>query len=330
MKTRYASATARARINLALVKYWGKRDPALNLPEVGSLSVTLSSLGTTTRVRFDAELDRDRFVLDGRETTGPALQRVVSWMDLVRDLAGIRHRALIESHNDIPTSSGLATSASGFAALAVAATRAAGLTLPTEGLVGLARRGSGSAPRSLFGGFVEVVAGRATDGSDYRVQRIASEDHLDIAVVIAVTEGRPKAVGSREGMERTRVTSPYYAAWLAQCARDLPEARQAILERDFSTLGHVVETQAFRMHAAALASDPPLLYWDDCTIRVLETIQRLRGEGVECYPTMDAGPHVFTLCRTSDALRVSAALRATPGVHSVLVEKPGKGVELLS
>lgn len=322
-------ARARARINVALVKYWGKRDSRLNLPETGSLSVTLSDLGTTTSVRFDASLAEDRFVLDGQEFHGPPRDRVSAFLDLVRDLAGVRERAVVESVNDIPASSGLASSASGFAALVVAATRAAGLDLPPEVLAPLARRGSGSAPRSLLAGFVEIVAGTATDGSDFRVRCVAPPDHLDLVVVVAMTGSAGKAVGSREGMERTRRTSPFHPAWVAQVTTDIERARRALLDRNFEALGRVVETQAFRMHATALASDPPILYWDDCTVRLLGAVRSLREGGVECFPTLDAGPHVFVLCRSGDAERVASALRAIPGVRRVLTTRPGHGAEVL-
>ncbi len=321
------SARARAGINLALVKYWGKRDSRLNLPAAGSLSVTLSRTGSTTSVRFDPSLSEDRFLLQGRYVGGVGLSRVCALLDLVRELAGIAERAEVTSVNDVPANSGLATSASGFAALTLAATRAAGLDLSPQALASLARRGSGSAARSLFPGFVEVLPGQAQDGSDYAVRSVAPPDHMDLTIVLAITACGPKTVGSREGMERTRVTSPYYQAWLETVAQDLDKAKDALERRDFSALGRVAQAQAFRMHAVAMASDPPLLYWEDGTIRLLRAVWTLHEQGIECYPSVDAGPHVFVLCRSKDAETVAAALGQVHGVRKVLVDRPGPGAE---
>ena len=247
-------AVAEARTNIALVKYWGKRDTALNLPATGSLSLTLDGLGTRTTVSF-ADGDRDRVQLDGAPADERTAARVLALVGRVRERAGVSAWAEVVSHNSVPTASGLASSASGFAALAVATVRAAGLTLSAGELSELARTGSGSAARSIFGGFVEMARGERADGRDAVAVPIdGSEAWSDLRLVVAVTSEARKAIGSTEAMERTARTSPYYPAWLAGVDGDLRAARAAIAARDLGALGAVAERSALRMHASAMAA----------------------------------------------------------------------------
>jgi len=324
------TATARAPTNIALVKYFGKRDRALNLPASPSVSVTLRGLRTTTTVRFDDALRADRFVLDGRDCAPDALARVGRFLDLVREAAGTSSRALVESRNTFPTAAGLASSASGFAALALAATHAAGLRPDFATLATLARRGSGSAPRSLLGGFVEMPIGTRADGSDCVPRQVAPEDHWDLSLVVAVVEmSAPKAVGSTEGMERVRTTSPFYEPFIRGNFALCEGARTAILARDIEALGRVAEASCFRMHAAALAADPPILYWNDATVRVLQRVSALRAQGLSVFVTMDAGPHPVALCSRLDSDAVALELARVAGVREVRIEAPGPGASLL-
>ena len=218
-------ATAIAHPNIALVKYWGKTDPEQNLPAVGSLSITLDALTTTTRVSFNPSAHVDRFVFGGRPV--PAmLSRVSACLDDLRRRVDVTTRAVVESDNDFPTAAGLASSASGFAALVVAADAALGAELPRSELAEFARRASGSAARSIFGGFVElslVDSGRRTE-----TQQLLEPSEWPLRVAVAVTETGPKTVGSTEGMVRTERTSPYYPAWVATSPADLSEARTAV------------------------------------------------------------------------------------------------------
>ncbi|MBM4395058.1 MAG: diphosphomevalonate decarboxylase [Deltaproteobacteria bacterium] len=329
------AAAARARANIALVKYWGKRDVANNLPATGSLSMTLSSLATETRVTFDAALQADEVVLNGTPAPETVRLRTSRFLDRVRSLAGVAGdartaRARVETANSFPTASGLASSASGFAALALAATRAAGLDLPLASLATLARAGSGSAPRSLIGGFVELPAGSAPTGSDCVPVQVAPPDHWDLGLVVAVNGRARKDVGSTEGMERTRATSPFYPAWLARNAPHLAEARSAILARDLAALGRVVEASCFSMHAVALSAAPPILYWNGVTVDAVHRVWALRAAGLQGYVTIDAGPHVKVLCRAADAGAFACELRQVPGVVEVRVERPGPGAEVVS
>jgi diphosphomevalonate decarboxylase len=324
------SCTAIAGTNIALVKYWGKRDSALNLPATGSLSLTLRELDTRTTVRFGAHLGpRDRVRLNGQDADEGARARVVAFLDLVRARAGIDVRAEVVTENNVPTAAGLASSASGFAALAVAASRAAGLALPPEQLSALARRGSGSAARSIFGGFVEMRAGTLADGSDAFAEPISEGDAWPLRLVVAVTAEGPKAIGSTEAMRRTAATSPFYRAWIDSVDADLHAARIAITERDLVRLGTVAERSALRMHASALAADPPILYWSAATMAAMETVRNLRARGVDAFFTIDAGPHVKVLCEPQRSAEVEAALLATPGVLRTIVASPGRGARIL-
>lgn len=332
MSTRAAlpAVTARAHANIALVKYWGKRDAALNLPARGSLSLTLAALTTTATVRFGADLDADRLTLDGRPETGKALARLGEWLDLVRAQAGLSLRAEVVSANDFPTASGLASSASAFAALALAASRAAGLSLDARALSVLARRGSGSAARSIHGGFVRMHAGAAADGSDAFAEPLAQPDWPVRMVIAVVGGGEAKEHGSRDAMEHCAETSPLYAGWLACVPGDLDTAERAIRARDLDALGQVAEANALAMHAAAIASRPGIVYWRPATLACMETVRGLRRRGVPAYFTMDAGPHVKALTHAEAAAEVAAALAAVPGVTGVMVSAPGPGAEVIA
>jgi diphosphomevalonate decarboxylase len=322
------AVTARAHANIALVKYWGKRDAALNLPARGSLSLTLAALTTTATVRFGAELAADRLSLDGRAETGKALARLSEWLDLVRAQAGLSLRAEVVSANDFPTASGLASSASAFAALALAASRAAGLSLDARALSVLARRGSGSAARSIHGGFVRMHAGAAADGSDAFAEPLAAPDWPVRMVIAVVGGGEAKEHGSRDAMEHCAETSPLYAGWLACVPRDLDAAERAIRDRDLDALGQVAEANALAMHAAAIASRPGIVYWRPATLACMEAVRALRRRGVPAYFTMDAGPHVKALTGAETAAEVAAALAAVPGVTGVMVSAAGPGAEV--
>jgi diphosphomevalonate decarboxylase len=308
-------ATAVAHANIALVKYWGKRDDALLLPEAGSLSVALDRLSTTTTVELGVPEDSLR--IDGRPAAEPELRRARA----VLDAAGIRERARIESRNDFPTAAGLASSASGFAALAVAACAAAGRRRSEGELSALARLGSGSAARSVPGGWAIW--------EDREAAQVASPDHLAIRLVVAVCGEGVKAVGSRDGMRRSRETSPFHAAWIEQCRRDLPAALHLLRSRDVAGLGALAERNAMRMHADAIAADPPLLYWEPATIGCLRALWRLREQGTPAWGTIDAGPHVVALCAPADAPAVDAALRAVPGVRETIVCAPAGGARVI-
>ncbi len=322
-------AAARARTNIALVKYWGKADAALNTPAVGSISITLADLWSETRVCFDTGLATDTFELNG--SSDPAqTERVVRFLDLARAAAGVSHKAQVTSHNNFPTGAGLASSASGFAALAAAVDQALGLGLAPRELSILARRGSGSAARSVFGGFVEMRRGTHPDGLDAFAEPLAAADHWPLSVVIAITARGPKDVGSTAGMQRSAATSPFYDQWVSTSDADLAAGRSAIAARDFAALAEVAEHSCLKMHAMAAATRPALVYFNGATMDCLNLVRELRSAGTPVFFTIDAGPQVKAVCLPEATAAVGAALGVVPGVKQVLTTGLGEGVELLA
>ena len=333
-RTLQAEATARA--NIALIKYWGKRrfpdgndDLFLNLPATGSLSITLDALSTRTRVRFDDALKEDRLRLNGRDETD-SIVRVSRFLDVFRKLAGQNARACIESENNFPTGAGLASSASGFAALAAATAAALELDLPATTLSALARRGSGSAARSIYGGFVEWQRGERDDGTDSHAEPLAAADHWPLRVLIAVTDEGPKHTGSTDGMTRTEFTSPYFDAWVDGQESDLADARAAVLSKDFEKLADVSEFSCLKMHASALAARPGVVYWNGATLEALHAVRALRNKGVPVFFTIDAGPQLKAVCLAQAEAAVRETLAAVQGVKRVIASGLGAGVEVRS
>lgn len=327
MSDRPMEASARACANIALAKYWGKADVKLNVPAVPSISLTLDQLVTETRVRFDRALASDLIRLDGRRATEAEAERVVVMLDRVRREARLRVKARVSSHNHFPTAAGLASSASGFAALAAATSAAAGIRFNARRLSALARASSASAARSIYGGFVELPAGSRGD-ADLAAKPIAPPGHWNLRLVVALTEPGKKKVGSTEGMERSRKTSPYYEAWLEQAPKWSRKIKRAIKERELDTLGVAMEQSTLAFHCSAITSDPPIMYWAPATLAALATVRGLREHGVSVWATMDAGPHVKALCGAGDASRVRQALDRTQGVTRTWVAKPGPDIEV--
>jgi len=333
-----AITTARACANIALVKYWGKRDARLNLPAAGSLSLTLDALITTTRVAFDAGLADDELELDGAPARPAELARTSEFLDLVRAAAGITTRARVVSKNEFPTASGLASSASGYAALAVAAAGAAGLALSPRQLSILARRGSGSAARSVFGGFVRMHAGHPADGrpdgpddgTNAFAEPLASPLTDRVRMVIAIVGGGvAKSHGSRDAMDHTAATSPLYRAWIELVPRDLAAAEAALAAGDLEQLGTIAEGNALAMHASAIAARPAVIYWQPATLAAFAEVRAQRAAGHAAWATMDAGPHVKVLTTAGDAAAVAAALRSVAGVTDVSIAAAGGPAAIL-
>ncbi|MDT8438751.1 MAG: diphosphomevalonate decarboxylase [Wenzhouxiangellaceae bacterium] len=319
-----ATGHALAAANFALIKYWGKRDARLNLPDVGSISITLDCLTTETRLALDPSLEADTFELDGQaEAAGGA--RVVALLDRFRTMAGVDLRARVTTSNNFPTGAGLASSASGFAALVEAADQAFGLQLPDARKSELARIGSGSAARSIFGGFVEMARGEREDGTDAIARPLAPAEHWPLKVVIAISDRGRKAVGSTAGMQRTAHTSPFYRDWVENQPRDLDQARTAIAERDFDALADVAEASALTMHGLAMSARPGLLYFNATTIECLHRIRQLRADGTPVFFTVDAGPQVKAICLPEALATVRTALADVAGVTELLEAGLGPG-----
>lgn len=320
------TARARACSNMALVKYWGKRDDALVLPFTGSLSMTMDSLVTETTVTFTGEPGADSLLLDGAPAQSGEAKRATALLDLIRAKQSGLGAGRVESHNNFPTAGGLASSASGFAALAAAASWAAGLSPSMEELSILARRASGSACRSVLGGFVEWVRGEREDGTDSVARQVIGCD-WDVAMSVALVDVGRKEKSSRDAMKQSVVTSPYFDAWVKTTLQDVEDAREAIVARDIERVGAIAERSFLKMHATALTSDPPAFFWKPATLALLEVVRGLRADGIGAWATIDAGPHVAVLSEASSATKVAEALRQVPGVRDVVKARPGPGVE---
>jgi diphosphomevalonate decarboxylase len=341
-------ATAVAHPNIALAKYWGKRGWGDNLPAVPSLSLTLAGLETRTTVRFDPGLARDRLVVGGVALEARPLARVGRLLDLVwaagRGAGASEARsaslpprpcAEVTSANDFPTAAGLASSASAFAALAVAAASALSAPLSPGTMSDLARRISASAGRSLFGGFVSLAAAPAEPTGQaasavLEATPLLPASHWDLRVIVAVTTEAPKAVGSTEGMLRTAATSPFYAAWLEGAPLLYESIVAAVRDRDLDALAPVVEQGALAMHAAALAAVPGLVYWSGVTVELVHAVRRLRNAGTPAFFTIDAGPHLKAFTTPEHAAQVERALAAVPGVVRTIAARPGEGARVLA
>ncbi len=314
------TATAQAHPNIAFIKYWGNRDNDLRLPSNGSVSMNLDGLFTRTIVSFQPSLPLDELIINGHEITGKSLDRVSLILDIVRGLAGIKMNAEVMSENNFPAGAGIASSAAAFAALALAASKAAGLDMSESELSRLARRGSGSAARSIPAGFVEWQMG--TGEKDSYAFSLAPVDHWELLDCIAIVSAAHKKTGSTEG-HALAGTSPLQQARLADAPRRLEICRNAILNKDFEPFANIIEHDSDIMHAVMMTSDPPLMYWQSATVNILHSVREWREGGLPAAYTVDAGPNVHVLCPREQAGEVEKRLRELPGVSDVLVSGVG-------
>lgn len=313
-------ATAISAPNIAFIKYWGNRDQHLRLPANGSISMNLGGLESHTQVTFDPALRADRLVLNGLEFNGQPLQRVSAFLEIVRGMSGTSTFVRVDSSNNFPTGTGIASSASGFAALSLAAAAAAGLTLDQRQLSRLARRGSGSACRSIPGGFVEWFAGENDETSF--AQSIAPHEHWALNDCVAIVSREHKPVGSGEG-HTLADTSPFQKVRVDDAPRRLDICRRAILERDFEALAEIAELDSNLMHAAIMTSSPPVLYWQPATVGVMRAVQEWRKKGTPVFFTIDAGPNVHVICPSAYTSQVTSQLNTIPGVKETLCAPVG-------
>lgn len=320
---------ARACSNIALVKYWGKRDVKLNLPAVASISITLDTLYTETSVLFDSALMMDKLILNGEIAAEKDTIRLSKFLGLIRHKAGLKDFANVDSINNFPTSAGLASSASSFACLALAASRAAGLNLSNSELSEYARLGSGSAARSVFGGFVEMKLGQKSDGSDAVAEQLFPEDYWDLTVLIAITSEAKKKTGSTDGMEVSRLTSPYYKSWIDSSVIDIKEMRNALKEKDFQKVAEISEFSCLKMHALAIAANPGLIYWNGTTVNLIHRVRVLRNEGIPVFFTIDAGPQLKAICPSEYTANVESVLSAEKGIKRIIKSRLGGNAKIL-
>ncbi len=319
-------ATALAHPNIALIKYWGNRNHALKLPLNTSFSMNLEELSTKTEVVFHPSLKADQLILNREKSSPNAQTRVSRFLDKVRALAGIRTFAEVKSENNFPVGAGIASSAAAFAALALAASAAAGLQLDEAALSRLARLGSGSACRSIPGGFVEWAAGK--DEQSSFAFSIAPPEHWQLSDCIAILSQEHKPVGSTQG-HRLAETSPLQAARIADAPRRAALCRDAILQRDFEKLAAITEEDSDLMHAVMMTSHPALFYWQPSTLRIIQAVRTWRKHGLPVCYTIDAGPNVHVITLKEKTAEVKNRLQKLRGVQEVLTASVGGAAHLI-
>lgn len=319
---------ARAYTNIALIKYWGKKNEALILPMNNSLSLTLDAFYTETEVIFSDSYIADEFYLDDTLQDEKATKKVSQFLDLFRKEAGLSLKASVISQNFVPTAAGLASSASGLAALAGACNTALKLGLDDLSLSRFARRGSGSACRSIFGGFVEWEKGH-DDLSSYAKPVPSDSFEDDLAMVFILINDQKKEVSSRNGMRRTVETSSFYQGWLDSVEGDLYQLKQAIKTKDFQLLGETMERNGLKMHGTTLAAQPPFTYWSPDSLKAMDAVRQLRKQGIPCYFTMDAGPNVKVLVENSHLSEVQETFTKLFSKEQVITAHAGPGIAII-
>jgi diphosphomevalonate decarboxylase len=311
------SVEIRTNPSLALVKYWGKQPGGRNLPATSSLAVSLGALETRTSLLLNTT-GTDSVSLDA--VLQPA-ERFRPFFEEAKIQLGLRGAVQAVSSNNFPSASGLASSSSGFAALALGCVALSApaadrgyrsqpnaYSLKQADLIAasrLARVGSASAARAVFGGWTWLPA-----GAD-KAEALYDADYWpEFRVLVVIVKRSAKDVSSRSAMEQTRETSPFYPAWLEDAAVVSREACLALERRDIEALGHVARLSYSRMHASALAADPPVCYWIPDSLRVLACCAQLRSQGIGAWETMDAGPQVKILCLDKDAAAIRRAVES--------------------
>ena len=320
-------ATALAHPNIAFIKYWGLKDEAKRIPANDSISMNIGCLSTRTTVVFDATFTADTLTLNAQNITGPALQRVGAFLDHLRHTTGSQHFAHVHSENNFPLGAGLASSASAFAALALAGTAALGFHLSEKELSSLARFGSGSACRSIPGGFVEWHTDPLT-GESF-ASSFASADHWKLVDLIAILSKEHKLVGSEAGMI-SAPSSPLQEARVQDAPHRLDLCRQAILARNFNALAKVTELDCNMMHAVMMTSDPPLFYWHPASLLIMKAVKEWQKQGIPVTYTLDAGPNVHVICPQETMREILARLRQFPMVIDILKGMPAGPARLLA
>ncbi len=325
-------ASAIAHSNIALVKYWGKRDEELILPYNSSLSMTTDRFFTHTTVEFSDSYKKDQVIINGKEYLNDSkeyTEYVGKFLKIIRaklksDKSKLK--AKIASFNNFPTAAGLASSASSFAALAVAVDKALGMNLSRKELSILARQGSGSASRSVFGGFVEWKKGQLDNGSDSYSEQFEDEEFWpNFRMIVCITSLDEKKHKSRPGMKLSIATSPFFRQWSESCEEDLKLIKKGIKLKDIEQVGIVAESNCLKMHSVMWTTKPAIIYQNPTTIKLMHMVMSMREQGLKCYFTMDAGPQVKILCLEKDVDAIKAKLTQLRTIKAIIVTKPGKG-----
>jgi diphosphomevalonate decarboxylase len=318
--------TAVAHSNIALVKYWGKGDEKLRLPVNSSAAIALDNLTTTTTVEFREDLNVDEVELIGEGFEAGEVEKVSKHLDRVREMAKMNLKAKVVSENSFPKAAGMASSASGFAALSVAAASAAGLNLNERELSILARQGSGSASRSVPGGVSVWHAG--TSSATSYAERIDYPKEWDLHVLLVMAEDTTaKKVGSTEGMALA-ATSPYFKTAVEEAEKDIERLRGAMKKGDWRAFGKVIEDECFRLHMLCMTTTPNILYWRGVTVEVFQKLLKIREQGVIAFFTVDAGQHVHVICQGKDVEEVKKSLSEVAGIKTIIECVIGEGAKI--
>ncbi len=319
-------STAKSPANIAFIKFWGKKDPDINIPFNNSISMNLSACFTLTTVEFSKDFKKDIVLINKEKVEGSKGERVIRILDIVRKKAKIKSFAKVVSKNNFPSDAGIASSASGFSALALAASKAAGINLNQKELSILARLGSGSASRSITDGFSEWKAGKGSNSS-YAIS-IAKPGFWDLRDLVVVVSSGAKKSSSTEGHSVAQ-TSPYFKTRQMKLKKRTKDIRKALLKKDFSLFGKLLEEEAIDLHVMAMTSNPPVYYWNGGTVEVMTSVREMREEGLECYFTMDAGPNVHVICLGKDEKKIKLRLKKIKGVKSVISNKASEGARII-
>ena len=295
---------AKANANIALIKYWGKENEELIIPNTSSLSLSLDALYTETKVSF-IDSKKDKFYLNDQEQGEDELKKISKYIDLFRDLSKNDKRVLVESYNHVPTAAGLASSASAYAALATALNALFETNLNKKDLSIMARRGSGSASRSIYGGIVEWEKGHDNESS---FAKKIDNPGLDMAMIIVLVNKNKKSISSRQAMKTTMASSPLYESYIKHSKKDLEAIKEAIKNKDFKKIGEITEHNAMQMHATIISNNPPIIYFEEDSIKAINKVRELRSKGIPAYFTMDAGPNVKILIQKADVDKVMGEL----------------------
>lgn len=322
-------ATAQAFANIALVKYWGKTHGTLRLPTNSSLSVAMDKIQTTTTVEFSPDYDADQIIIDKDEFASHEAERVIVFLNLIRQMAHTSLKAKVVTKNNFPRAVGAASSASGFAALSLAAAASAGLDLSEKELSILARQGSGSACRSVTGEVSVWHAGSSNETSF--AERVHLPAEWNLTVLMTFTDDvTHKKIGSTQGMALTQETSPYYQIGVEEAELNVVRIQTAMERADWMAFGKVIEDEMYRLHALCMTTTPNILYWSSTTVAVFQRIYDLREQGIAAFFTADAGAQVQVLCQGKDAARVKQELAAVPGVREVVTCGVGGPAKLIA
>lgn len=312
--------------NIAFIKFWGKKDSKFNIPYNNSLSMNLSHCLTTTSVEFMPKLKADKVFIDGKEVTDAKKERVVYILDVLRKMAGKNIFALVKSKNNFPSDAGIASSASAFSALSLAASSALELKLSKKELSIIARLGSGSASRSIVDGFAEWRKGKDSNSS-YAVQ-LAPAGYWDLRDIVAITSKNKKKTSSGEGHALAE-TSPYFKLRLKNLPRRISKIKKAFFKRDFKSFGEILEEEAIDLHVMAMTSKPPIIYWNQGTLTVMNEVLRIRQGGIFAYFTMDAGPNVHVICLSKDEAKIKRVLSKVPEVLNLITNRAARGARIV-